>query len=238
MAARNVPRETSPEEELARIRDLLQRLHLAWDEAIEERWWHYLRLFQQWSERTNLVSRRDRDQWVRRHVFPSLALLEVVGFPSACRIADVGSGAGFPGLPLALCRPDCQFFLIEPRRWRALFLQEVREELGLRHVEVIVARAETPEVRERLGRRCHFVVARAVADLVRLWGWSSPLLLKGGELLAYKGLADAEAEAERLRVRAADLDVAFLSVPSLEGTVIVRVRRVGEEDAKPTAKTG
>ena len=98
-------------------------------------------------------------------------------------VVDVGSGAGLPGIPLALARPDVSFVLLEPLLRRAEFLREVVDDLGL-PIEVLRGRAE--EV-VRQPRRWDVAVARAVAPLDRLAGWCLPLLTPGGRLLAWKG---------------------------------------------------
>lgn len=104
-------------------------------------------------------------------------------------VVDVGSGAGLPGVVLAALRPDCRFVLLEPLLRRASFLSEVVEALGLTGVEVRRGRAE--ELGGALA--ADVVVARAVAPLERLVGWTLPLLRPGGRLLALKGRsADAE----------------------------------------------
>jgi 16S rRNA (guanine527-N7)-methyltransferase len=117
------------------------------------------------------------------------------------RVVDVGSGAGLPGIPLALVRTDCTFVLLEPLARRAAFLDEVVADLGLApRVSVVRARAEDAV---RTGARYDVAVARAVAPLERLASWCLPLLRPGGRLLALKGdRAEAEVAAlPRLRAR-------------------------------------
>ncbi|WP_277501526.1 MULTISPECIES: 16S rRNA (guanine(527)-N(7))-methyltransferase RsmG [unclassified Nocardioides] len=107
-------------------------------------------------------------------------------------VADVGSGAGLPGIVLAIRRPDIQVTLIEPLLRRTTYLQEIADELGLDNVEVLRARAE-----EVHGERSFDVVtSRAVAALDKLLGWSMPLVRRGGELVAMKGSRAADEVAE------------------------------------------
>jgi 16S rRNA (guanine527-N7)-methyltransferase len=98
---------------------------------------------------------------------------------------DIGSGAGLPGLPLAIARPDLQIVLLEPLLRRSDFLREVVAELSL-PVEVVRGRAEEPWVREQIGEK-DAAVSRAVASLDKLTKWSMPLLRPGGRMLAIKG---------------------------------------------------
>ncbi|MDH2425560.1 16S rRNA (guanine(527)-N(7))-methyltransferase RsmG [Sphaerisporangium sp. TRM90804] len=130
-----------------------------------------------------------------RHLLNCAVVAEAV--PEGARLADVGSGAGLPGIVLAIVRPDISVTLLEPLLRRTTFLEECVEELKLSNVEVLRGRAE-----EFAGRRVFDVVsARAVAPLDRLLSWSMPLLREGGRLLAMKGERAAEelaAVAQRL----------------------------------------
>jgi 16S rRNA (guanine527-N7)-methyltransferase len=115
-------------------------------------------------------------------------------------VADLGSGAGLPGVVLALLRPDITVLLVEPLLRRSTFLEEAVAELGLR--SVVVRRARAEELAGRL--LVDAVVARAVAPLDRLAGWSLPLLHPGGRLLALKGdRADSELATSGAALRAA-----------------------------------
>lgn len=130
-----------------------------------------------------LIGPREADRLWERHVLNSAVLGELL--PQACRVLDLGSGAGLPGIPLALARPDLVVVLLEPMARRVAWLREVVAELGLA-VSVHRGRAEDPQVRAELGG-ADAVTARAVAPLGRLAGWGLPLVAPGGRLLAVKG---------------------------------------------------
>jgi 16S rRNA (guanine527-N7)-methyltransferase len=135
-----------------------------------------------------------------RHVLNCAVVAELV--PDAARVVDIGSGAGLPGIPLALARPDLQIVLLEPLARRVEWLQEVVADLGL-EVRVDRGRAEEKAVRRRW-EGADVVTARAVAPLARLAGWALPLLRPGGVLLAVKGeSAAAEIERDAVAVRKA-----------------------------------
>lgn len=132
--------------------------------------------------RRGLLGPREVPRLWERHLLNCAVLAEIV--PEDVSVCDVGSGAGLPGIPLALLRPDLTITLLEPLLRRTTFLEEVVELLGLDHVTVARGRAE-----EVLGTLppVHVVTARAVAPLDRLAGWGVPLLRPYGEMLAIKG---------------------------------------------------
>ena len=148
-----------------------------------------------------LIGPREVPRLWERHLLNCAVLSEVV--PAGVTVCDVGSGAGLPGIPLALVRPDLKITLLEPLLRRTNFLQEVVELLGLAHVTVVRGRAE-----EVLGtlQPVHVVTARAVAPLDRLAGWGVPLLRPYGEMLALKG-GTAEEEIQGARAALSKLGV-------------------------------
>jgi 16S rRNA (guanine527-N7)-methyltransferase len=167
-----------------------------------------------------LIGPREVSRLWDRHVVNCGLLAPLV--PEGARVADLGSGAGLPGLVLALARPDLEVTLIEPMARRAAFLEEACEALGADHVTVVRARAE-----EWAGRaQFDVVTARAVAPMPRLLTWAMPLVAPGGCLLAMKGstaaeeIADARAELARWHAQA---DVVRCAVPGASPTHVVRV---------------
>lgn len=134
-----------------------------------------------------LIGPREVDRLWPRHLLNCGVLAEHL--PEGGSVCDLGSGAGLPGVVLALLRPDCPMVLLEPLLRRATFLEEVVADLHLTGVTVVRARAED---HVRTGAQYDVVVARAVAPLDRLVGWALPLLKPGGVLLAQKGAAAAE----------------------------------------------
>lgn len=131
-----------------------------------------------------LLGPREAERVWDRHILNSTAIAELLD--SGDRIVDIGSGAGLPGIPLAIARADLQVVLVEPMLRRSQFLQSAVSELDL-PVEVVRGRAEDQPVLDRLGGRMDAAVSRAVAALDKLTRWSLPLLRPGGRLLALKG---------------------------------------------------
>ena len=169
-----------------------------------------------------LIGPREGERLWQRHILNSLALEPLLAGGS--RLVDVGSGAGLPGIPLALARPDLQVTLLEPLLRRANFLALAVSELGVAdRVEVVRARAE-----EHRGRY-DVVTCRAVAPLPRLLDWCLPLVAPGGSLIALKGSSapdEVAAAAASLRRHGAQAEVLELPVPGLgERTWAIRVWR-------------
>ena len=164
-----------------------------------------------------LIGPRETDRLWERHLLNSAVLGELV--PEGARVLDVGSGAGLPGIPLALARPDVTIVLLEPMARRVVWLQEVVAVLGLA-VSVHRGRAEDQWVRQELGGN-DVVTARAVAPLGRLVSWSLPLVAPDGRLLAVKG---ARAEQEVIR----DFDAVRAA-----GGAVVEIIRCGATIVQP-----
>ncbi|APU18049.1 MULTISPECIES: 16S rRNA (guanine(527)-N(7))-methyltransferase RsmG [Actinoalloteichus] len=148
----------------------------------------YVELLAEHGVERGLIGPREVDRLWSRHVLNSAVVGELM--PTNCRVVDVGSGAGLPGIPLQLARPDLRLTLLEPMARRVAWLEEVVSELGL-STTVVRGRAEELTVRRRL-RDFDVVTARAVAPLAKLAGWGLPLLRPGGMLLALKGASAAE----------------------------------------------
>jgi 16S rRNA (guanine527-N7)-methyltransferase len=170
-----------------------------------------------------LIGPREVPRLWERHILNCAVLGEVL--PQGASLCDVGSGAGLPGIPVALARPDLKITLLEPLLRRTTFLEEVVRELGLENVVVLRGRAE-----EMVGKiAVDVVTARAVAPLDRLAGWGLPLLRPYGQMLALKGdsaeqeVAEHKAALQRLGAEEWSVAVAGEGVVATP-THVVRVK--------------
>jgi 16S rRNA (guanine527-N7)-methyltransferase len=174
-----------------------------------------------------LLGPREVDRVWDRHILNSAAVAEL--FDSNDRIADIGSGAGLPGIPLALARPDLRLTLIEPLLRRSEFLREVVDDLGL-DIAIVRGRAEDRSVRQQVGEM-DAVVSRAVASLDKLAKWSVPLLRPDGRMVAIKGERAEEEIREHRRVMtsfgAVDVRVVRCGADYLDPSVTAVVARRG-----------
>ena len=148
-------------------------------------------VYRVWNDRINVISRKDIDQLAVRHVLHSLAIAEVCRFRTGARVLDVGTGGGFPGIPLAILFPEARFTLVDSIGKKIRVVEEVARAVGLRNVTALHARAET------IPGRFDFVVSRAVTRMKPFleWVWdkieprsesgtlpAGILYLKGGDL--------------------------------------------------------
>lgn len=164
---------------------------------------------ERWNQRINLTAIRDIDEMVPAHILDSLAVRPYVRGP---RVIDIGTGAGFPGLPLAIVEPDIEFVLLDSVGKKIRFVEHMIGELGLDNVEAVKARAEDYAP----GNRFDTVIARALATVPRLVELSSHLVGEDGQLLALKGKYPAE-ELEAMKSHPEwDYEVTELRVPGLE----------------------
>lgn len=180
----------------------------------------YLNLLIETNRTMNLTRIVDRDQARLHHIADSLTLLKHLP-PETATLADVGSGGGVPGIPLAIARPGLQVTLIESIGKKGNFLREAADGLGLSNVEVVNDRAE------RVKGRFDVVVCRAVAPVGKLLDWCLPLVAPGGVLLAMKGprIAEEIAAVEGMLARQkVSVRVHPVTAPGLAGHVVAEVR--------------
>ena len=142
-------------------------------------------LYDEWNQKINVISRKDMENFYVHHVLHSLAIATQFEFTEGMEVMDLGSGGGFPGIPLAIYFPGCRFHLVDSINKKLKVVSEVAAAIGLTNVTTHHGRAE-----EIKNRKFDAVVSRAVAPLKDLLKWSRPSLLKGkaeGGLICLKG---------------------------------------------------
>lgn len=136
-------------------------------------------LYSEWNSKINVISRKDIDSLYERHVLHSLSIAAVFDFPAGLEIIDIGTGGGFPGIPLAIFFPEVRFHLVDSIYKKLRVVEAIKQELSLHNVTTQHCRAEDIK-----GRKFDFAVSRAVAPLVDLWRWAKPLLKEKVNLTA------------------------------------------------------
>lgn len=148
------------------------------------------KLYSEWNEKINVISRKDMDSLYEKHVLHSLGIAKVMEFAPGTKVLDIGTGGGFPGIPLAILFPEVQFTLVDSIGKKMTVVKAVAEELGLKNVVAVHGRAES------LKEKFHFVVSRAVTQMPVFLRWlkgkfekeqfnpkhNGVLYLKGGDL--------------------------------------------------------
>jgi 16S rRNA (guanine527-N7)-methyltransferase len=147
---------------------------------LREQLWQYLRLLEKWNRVYNLTAVRDPQEMVTRHILDSLAIASFVAGP---RVLDVGTGAGLPGIPLALVLGSCRFVLLDARAKKLRFVTQAVAELGLDNIEVVRARVETFKPAQPFDT----VIARAFASIAQVLEKSGHLCAAQGRILVMKG---------------------------------------------------
>jgi 16S rRNA (guanine527-N7)-methyltransferase len=131
-------------------------------------------LYKEWNEKINVISRKDIDALYEKHVLHSLSIAALCNFDPGTQVVDIGTGGGFPGIPLAIFFPEVEFLLSDSIGKKIKVVQEVASGVGLKNVTAIHSRVEKIQ-----GRTFDYAVSRAVAPLGELWSWIKPVIRKG-----------------------------------------------------------
>lgn len=172
-------------------------------------------LYVYWNSKINVVSRKDIESLYEKHVLHSLAIAKYIQFEKGTKILDIGTGGGFPGIPLAILFPDTEFILCDSVAKKIKVAEEISKGIGLNNTDFVVGRVEN------LKEEFHFILSRAVAPMETLYRWTQDyiaedcfnsklngyLLLKGGDL--NEEIKELKRLNAKLHVQTADLNTFF-----------------------------
>lgn len=193
----------SPQEKLAQG---LREMGLDLSPDVQQKLIDYLNLLVKWNKVHNLTAVRDINEMVALHLLDSLVMLPHIQEGS---LLDVGSGAGLPGIPLALVRPDLNITLLDSNHKKSTFQRQAKAELGLDNLQVVCSRVEAFQPEQKFGQ----IISRAFSDLAEFVRLTSHLLADQGRWLAMKGVYPYD---EIAQLQDVAVDVVPLTVPGLE----------------------
>jgi len=151
--------------------DVLTKYFSGFTEKQNEQFAALSELYKDWNEKINVISRKDIDGLYEKHILHSLSIAAAFDFPAGIEIVDIGTGGGFPGVPLSIFFPEVKFHLVDSIGKKLKIIDDIKEKLGLQNITTQHSRAE--DIKDR---KFDFAVSRAVAPLKDLWRWSKPLL--------------------------------------------------------------
>ena len=169
------------------LRIALEQLKIETTSEMLKTFQMYMEGILEWNEKINLTAITDKKEFIRKHYIDSLLCYEFDELQSAGKIIDVGTGAGFPGVPLAIVFPEKQFILMDSLKKRLNVIDELCKELGINNIVTLHGRAEDLARDRKHRERYDLCVVRAVANIAVLVEYTLPFIKVGGSLLAYKG---------------------------------------------------
>lgn len=192
----------------------------------------------------NLTAVRDRDEALQKHIADSLSCDFMEEYEAAENVIDIGTGAGFPGVPLAIVSPDKKFTLVDSLNKRLRIIDELTGELGIKNVTTVHGRAEDVGKSKEHREQYDICVSRAVASLDVLCEWCLPLVKKGGYFVAYKGenvsreTEDAANAIKLLGGKIAEIRKVQTEEESISGHVLVMIKKVKNTPSKYPRQAG
>lgn len=192
----------------------------------------------------NLTAVRDRDEALQKHIADSLSCDFMEEYEAAENVIDIGTGAGFPGVPLAIVSPDKKFTLVDSLNKRLRIIDELTGELGIKNVTTVHGRAEDVGKSKEHREKYDICVSRAVASLDVLCEWCLPLVKKGGYFVAYKGenvsreTEDAASAIKLLGGKIVEIRKVQTEEESISGHVLVMIKKVKNTPSKYPRQAG
>ena len=181
----------------------------------------YMQRILEINEHINLTAVREEDEFLEKHIVDSLACNDYEEFQRSKLVVDMGTGGGFPGIPLAVTNPDKKFILADSLNKRLKVINQVAEELGISNIELVHMRAEDMGHNAKYREKIDVCVSRAVASLNILSEWCLPLVKKGGYFIPYKGEnAEDEIASADTAVKVLGGDVEKIENPSQDKNAI------------------
>ncbi len=235
---------------MKQLTEALECLGIEYTDDIIVKFQRYMELVLEWNEKVNLTSITEPEEFIRKHYVDSIAICSFDQMKNANRIIDVGTGGGFPGVPLAILYPDKQFLLMDSLNKRIKIIDEISREIGLKNVTVCHGRAEDLAQKKIYREQFDLCVSRAVANLAVLSEYCLPFVKVGGAFAAYKSGATLDEELKEsltaihklggqvednkpVQIRGFDLDHRILFIKKVKMTQAQYPRKAGTPAKEP-----
>ncbi len=176
-----------------------------------EKFERYAKELVYWNEKVNLISRKDTENVLGRHILHSISMLKYVEVPKKSRCLDIGTGGGLPGIPLAIACEDIQMLMVDSIAKKAKITDMLAKHTELRNISAVSARAETLAENKKYLQYFDFIFARAVTRIADIMSWSSNLLKPNGAYILYKG-GDISEELSAARAKFSDFSYEIIEL--------------------------
>lgn len=223
------------------LKAAFEKLNISWNEGTEKKLMEYMRGVLAWNDKVNLTAITDEEEFITKHLIDSVLCCGFEEYDLARRIIDVGTGAGFPGIPLSIISPDKEFVLADSLAKRLKIIDELARNIGISNIYTVHGRAEELARDKKYRETFDICVSRAVANMRVLAEYCLPFIAIGGHLLAYKGPeAAAELEQAEKAIKILGGRVKRIEPAGLDGFAhnIVVIEKIKETPAKYPRKAG
>lgn len=224
-------------------------LNISYDNATVDKFQKYMELILEWNEKVNLTAITEKEEFVKKHYVDSLLCYNFEEMEKSNMVIDVGTGGGFPGIPLALVFPEKQFVLMDSLKKRLNIIDDLALVLNISNVTTLHGRAEDMGHSKEYREKFDICVSRAVANLATLSEYCLPFIKKGGNFLAYKGIKAEEeikeahkaifllggkiAREEKVTLPGYDLEHNIIVIEKVQNTSAKYPRKAGTPSKEP-----
>ncbi|MGB9702071.1 MAG: 16S rRNA (guanine(527)-N(7))-methyltransferase RsmG [Candidatus Kapaibacteriota bacterium] len=164
-----------------------------------------------WNEKVNMISRKDIEHLLSRHILHSLSIMKYINFPQKARLVDVGTGGGFPGIPLKIANPDIYITLVDSISKKLKIANMLAQHTGLRNIEAKAQRIEEINSDKNYQYKFDFVVSRATASASKIYLWTQNMMKNTGKIILWKG-GDLTDEINELLKQNSNLKVEVIDI--------------------------